>query len=264
VIGRGQDSTLLRQWLGAAALTSLLAIAGQGPLGWPPLLHPSDLLHWWSVHDPVLSAMSLLRAIGLLAGGYWLLLCIAAGAARCTGRVAWLVRLRLPGLGRLVRNVAGVSVIGAAMAGAAGCGVATGGHPAGGHAPRPPLLVPVQAAAPPTTTAPPTTAAPPTATAPRTTAAPPTATPPAADLTAPPPPSASTPAPGLPTRWVVRPGDDLWSISASVLAARLGHEPDEHAVAALWLRVIELNRPNLADPANPDLIFAGEVVAIPE
>lgn len=241
---------------------SVLAIAGRGQLGAPPVLHPGNLVSWWSSEDPVAGAVSLARVGGLLTGFYWLLLCGVTLAARVTGRTAWLMRLRLPGLGRLLRKAAGASVVGAAVAGAAGCGVVAAGHPVAGHpvaghpvagnqvegrsvvgrsvvgrAPTPPVLVPAGLA--PVTLAPvPATPAP--------------ATGPTAE-----------PARPSPTTWVVSPGDDLWSISASILERRLGRQPDDRAVAALWLQVVELNRPNLPDPSNPSLIFAGEVVAIP-
>lgn len=244
--GRRESKRLARQCLGVVACMSLLAVAGRGQLGTPPLLHPGNLMRWWSSQDPVTGAVSLLRVGGLIAGGYWLLVCGLAMVAHVTGRGAWLMRLRLPGLGRLLRKAAGASMIGAAVAGAAGCGVVGSGHPGAGRVPRPPVLVPVEPAP---VTLVPVEPAPVSTTGP-----------PIVPATGPP---AVPPATPTLTTWVVRPGDDLWSISASVLEARLGHPPDDRTVAALWLRVIDLNRPNLPDPSNPGLIFAGEVVAIP-
>ena len=65
------------------------------------------------------------------------------------------------------------------------------------------------------------------------------------------------------TSWAVRPGDNLWSISESVLQGRLGRQPSEAETGTYWLQVIAVNRPRLPDPRNPGLIFAGESVALP-
>jgi nucleoid-associated protein YgaU len=63
--------------------------------------------------------------------------------------------------------------------------------------------------------------------------------------------------------WTVRPGDNLWSISESVLQDRLGRRPSEAETASYWLRMIAVNRPRLPDPQNPGLIFAGESIVLP-
>jgi nucleoid-associated protein YgaU len=61
---------------------------------------------------------------------------------------------------------------------------------------------------------------------------------------------------------VVRPGDSLWSIAEEALLDLNGHVEDRDVVR-YWRRVVEANRSALADPANPDLIFAGQVIALP-
>jgi nucleoid-associated protein YgaU len=35
-------------------------------------------------------------------------------------------------------------------------------------------------------------------------------------------------------------------------------------VAPYWQRLVEANRPALADPANPDLVFPGQVFTVPD
>lgn len=66
------------------------------------------------------------------------------------------------------------------------------------------------------------------------------------------------PAPAsVPARWVVRPGDSLWSIAE----ATIGGPPER--VAAYWERLVTANRPTLPDPADPSLLFPGDVVALP-
>lgn len=252
---RDRVPNLWRQWLAAGALTSILAVAGRGALETPPLLHPVDFLRWWSARDPVVVAMALLRVVGFATGCYWLVLCAVAALARWTGRIAWLGHARVPGLARVAKNAAGISVMGAAMAGVAGCGLVAGPHPADRRPPAPPVLVPIPTTAPPGNPDEPS---------------PPASVVPPADpalVTAPPAPAPTrTPAPArtpASSDWVVKPGDDLWSIAESVLADRLGQAPGERAIAELWLRIIEANRAHLPDPANPNLIFAGDVVAIP-
>ncbi len=64
--------------------------------------------------------------------------------------------------------------------------------------------------------------------------------------------------------WVVARGEHLWSIAADVQASRLGRQPTIDEVARLHTAVIELNRNRLADPDNPDLIFAGQELIVPE
>ena len=70
------------------------------------------------------------------------------------------------------------------------------------------------------------------------------------------PPTSGSPATQIVT---VTPGDSLWSLSA----AALGSDADEATVTAFWLETIEQNRGVLVDPANPDLIYPGQVFTLP-
>lgn len=63
--------------------------------------------------------------------------------------------------------------------------------------------------------------------------------------------------------WIVMPGDSFWSIAEEVLS-ETGEQPSEHAVAAYWQRLIAANRDRLAQPGNPDLLFAGQELTLPE
>jgi hypothetical protein len=65
-----------------------------------------------------------------------------------------------------------------------------------------------------------------------------------------------------PVQITVEPGDNLWTISRSHLMALTGEWPGNHQIAPYWRRVIELNRPILKS-GNPDLIYPGEVVTMP-
>ena len=60
----------------------------------------------------------------------------------------------------------------------------------------------------------------------------------------------------------VLPGDNLWSLSQSVLEERLGREPTTDEVTPYWRKVIIDNIAGLAS-GDPDLIFPGEVIVLP-
>ena len=247
-------SRLSFQCLITLAATSVMAYVGGRRLAAPPLLYPTKMMSWWSAAGPVVGAMSVLWAVSVLIGAYWVVLCAVTMVARSSGRIMWLVRLRLPGTARLLRATAGASMLGATIVAASGCGIGGAAtRSSAGRAPAPPVLLPVAGAS---------TAVPvglPGSPQPETPA--PALQSPAG--TAQQPPALAVGAVRDMTKWTVKPGDDLWSISETVLTGRLGYRPDDRQIASLWLRVIEANRTNLADPANPNLIFAGEVVDIP-
>ncbi len=67
----------------------------------------------------------------------------------------------------------------------------------------------------------------------------------------------------MPRSWVARPGDNLWSMAEANLARAWQRPPTDPEVDRYWLRLIEANRYRLADPANPDLIFPGQVFDLP-
>jgi len=67
-----------------------------------------------------------------------------------------------------------------------------------------------------------------------------------------------------PSRHRVEYGDNLWSIAEAVVTAHDGGEPDQRAIADYWVRLIERNRAGLADPDNPDLLFCGQLLELPD
>ncbi len=71
------------------------------------------------------------------------------------------------------------------------------------------------------------------------------------------------PAPAVDARWEVRPGDHLWSVAAHVLEEAWGAPATDDEVAPYWRRLVEANRSVLADPANPDLLFPSQLLAVP-
>jgi nucleoid-associated protein YgaU len=97
-----------------------------------------------------------------------------------------------------------------------------------------------------------------------------TTTAPAAESTPPPAPPISTApllatpvGPEAATTWTVARGDHLWGIAESTLRERRGPAVSEDDVRRYWTELVERNRDRLADPSNPDLIFAGQVFVLP-
>lgn len=79
---------------------------------------------------------------------------------------------------------------------------------------------------------------------------------------APPEPPAQTSLP--PANYSVKSGDCFWSIAKVVMTAHLGRPATNAEVATYWRRLIDANRRGLAHPDNPDLIFPGQVIVLPE
>jgi hypothetical protein len=87
----------------------------------------------------------------------------------------------------------------------------------------------------------------------------------------PPPPSAptststSTGELDLPARThTITPGDHLWGVAEAVLEASWGDDPSPAATAAYLEALIDRNRSVLAVPDDPDLVFPGQVFALPD
>lgn len=62
---------------------------------------------------------------------------------------------------------------------------------------------------------------------------------------------------------VVQPGDHLWKISATHLKGILDRPAEPGEIDPYWRVVIEANRASLTS-GDPDLIFPGEVIRLPE
>jgi nucleoid-associated protein YgaU len=76
-------------------------------------------------------------------------------------------------------------------------------------------------------------------------------------------PVAIAPSQSSPGMVTVEPGDHLWKISQAQLDLTLGRPAGIEEVGPYWLSVIEANRDRLRS-GDPDLIFPGEVVMLPE
>lgn len=67
----------------------------------------------------------------------------------------------------------------------------------------------------------------------------------------------------MPTTYIIRRGDNLWSIAASIVAGELGRRPSDHEVAPYWRRLIMLNLPHLSS-GDPNIVYAGELLELPK
>lgn len=246
---RARQAVVLLAWSAVAiAAVGALHAAGRGALAPPALTSPSSWPEWLEGRDPIVAAFAAGRVLALAAAGYVAAVTVAGVAARLVSarRLASAVdRVTLPVLRRLV--VATVSV-----------GLGTGGLAPALAAEGPPLAT--------VTTTTVTVAGgdqvpPSTITMRR--------LPPADGGAAPvvpatPPGEEGAGAPAAVARtWTVTPGQCLWSIAEAVLAGDLGRPPVAREVVPYWERLIEANRRVLADPANPDLVFPGQVFNVP-
>lgn len=59
------------------------------------------------------------------------------------------------------------------------------------------------------------------------------------------------------------PGDSFWSVAVAELTDARGRAPRDRDVVPYWRQLIDANRPILVDPANPDLLYPGQVVVLP-
>lgn len=66
-----------------------------------------------------------------------------------------------------------------------------------------------------------------------------------------------------PRRWTIEPGQHLWSVAERVLEEHLGRPPTDAETDPYWRTLVEVNRPRLADPLHPDLVFPGQVLELP-
>ena len=212
-------------WVGAlAAVLVGLAPARAGVLA-PPPVSPERWAAWAADRTALEAAAAVLRLVALGAAGYLLVVTVL-------GLAAALLRRRR-GLSVVTRWSPPVVrwLLGTGLAGA----LAVGPVAADSASPPPTMvLLPDDDTPPrPTTT---TTVVPPN-----------------------PPPAA---APAV-TTITLAPGDHLWSVAARTLASAWGRPPAGREVAPYWRLIVELNRPELPNPADPDLVFPGDVVRLP-
>lgn len=247
-----------------------LATMGWGELGDPPLTGGSQgLIRWATTRDPASVLMGGIRLVVLAAATYLLVVTVLVVLARATEAapvISLTDRISVPWVRRIVGGTVGLAMAGAPLAPTTAAWAVT------------PVVAAVSAPAPPPLNeGPPTLRRLPDPTTARDAAPPPTRSPvfqpesppppaaPAARPTSadPAPASVPPPVPEGPTRWIVRPGDHLWLISASVLESALKRPPSNAEIARLWRVVIDDNRSSLPDPANPDLLYVGMQIVVP-
>ncbi len=262
--------------LGCAASLAwvIVFVEGRTSLAPPSIGDPATWVGWYEKSGPVVGVFSLFRLVILGVLALWALGAFGLAAAslgrpghRLAITTARILRfVRLPGSATMISLAVGLSVSAAALG---ACGATTGPS---STSPQTPLLMnPSHVAAHATAPLAPTSnneverlrqAG--TTERTRTQAPSPTqATTPAKPTVASAQAATSArpaPASGL---WVVRPGDDLWSIAADTLRLRLGMQPDRQEVATYWLAVIAANRATLPHPDDPSLLYAGDVVILP-
>jgi nucleoid-associated protein YgaU len=83
--------------------------------------------------------------------------------------------------------------------------------------------------------------------------------PPAEPEPEPPPPPPPAPPPAT---WTVRAGDHFWRIAEEVLTAAWHRPPTDEETTPYWSRLVEHNRPALANPNDADLLFPGQQLAL--
>lgn len=216
------------------AVLAALHLAGAGPLA-PPPADPSEWVAWAGGREPLLVAAALARIVAL-AVGWWLLtttaLVLAADVLR-SAALDGVVRVLSPGVVR--RALSGTVTLSIGLAPSA---------LAAAEASPPPTMVLLDdddEAEPSTTTTP----------------VPP---PPAAPVT---PPPARTPSTTPTPTVTLGQGDHLWTVAERALTDAWHRTPSEAELVPYWRTLVEANRSSLADPANPDLVFPGQVVRLP-
>ena len=232
----------LAAWLGGLAVGAVVLHGiGRGGLGAPPLADPGRWSTWVVEREAPTIAFAVVRLIAEGVAWYLLavtLLHLVADLTR-SARLGSVARLATaPGARRLVAGVAGVTVASSLLA--IGAGRHQRAQPiiavaASSQRPAPPATGSGQDAEP---------------------VEPGTATQRVED---PAPPGAPATAP----TWTVGPGDHFWAIAAAVLAPGLGRAPTDAEITPYWRALVEQNRPALADPSNPDLLFTGQVLHLP-
>lgn len=232
------------------AIIVLLGRLGSGTLSTPPLLDRSKLQIWLDERDALTVAFALVRVIGLVLAWYLLVVTTLGLGARLT-RIPALVRLAdlatIPAVRRLLGVVAGVGLT-ASAASLMAANLLPDRAPAVGEAPAygdgrvvlerlPDGSDVILRRLPDSDEG--------------------TATMRQSDRGAP------DQAPPAEQQWTTTPGDHFWHIAETTLSDAWGRAPTDAEITPYWTTVVELNRPALVDPANPDLIYPGQVFRVP-
>ncbi len=247
---------------GAAWLALLVGVIvgftalGGGRLGGPALGEPAEWVEWTVGRAPVEVVFVVLR-VGALGLAWYLLgvtvIGVVARVVRARRLIAAADLITLPVVRRMLQAAVGVSLAGGSLV----VSVA----PAGASETPPPTIEATETST--------------TGWSWRVTdrdvrgdeqpvPSPPSSVPWVARDPAPVPPTAASPPAGEAVReWRVERGQHLWSIAEQVLREAWERTPTDDEIAPYWKELIEENRATLADPANPDLIYPGQVFQVP-
>jgi len=232
-----------------AALATLHGVGG--PLGPPPLTEPGRLSGWLDQRQPAEAAFAILRLVALGLAWYLLLATAAGSFARVSGwrsLVRALDAVTVPTVRRMVAGAVGVSVA-AALSGPGVAAFADERREASSSEVAAETMRRLPDAPPSTSISTSTGSFPVLRRLPA-----------VSPGQAPEQPQA--PGPSGPT-WTVRPGDHFWAIAKRVLADAWQRAPTDDEVDPYWRALVAANVAVLRDPANPDLLFPGQVIAIP-
>lgn len=276
-MARLRDLLPLLGWLASlAAGIVLFTQLGDGPLAAPPLTEPDAWSAWAAERDGPLAAVALLRVLALALAWYLVGVTTLGLVARLL-RLASLVRVADAISGPVVRHVLrsalgvtlAVGVVAASSAPTAGpprdpaaATAVASGTPDGGDGGATVRAVALTDDADDQDRAVMVSADPPTE---RMVGLPPGAGDPA-EVDQLDDPSADDPADHAPAadRHEVAAGEHLWSIAEQHLRAASGEPPSQAQLVTYWQQLIDANRDRLADPDNPDLIFPGQQLVLPE
>lgn len=231
----------------------VLHAAGRGPLAAPPVSQPGALAPWLEQRSAAALAFGALRLAAMGLAGYLLATTLAGLLARTVGRARWSAAVDAISplvVRRLVQGAAGLTMA-ATVTTTQAAAWAAPGVPAG-----PASSTPIMRRLPPDL--PSTTATAPHAGTAFSAPAPPVQSPPAQSFSAPAPPAQLPPG-----TWVIRAGDNLWSVAEATLVRAWGRVPSDAEVDDCWTRLIAANRDRLAHGDDPDLVFPGQVFDLP-
>jgi hypothetical protein len=280
-VGRVRGWLPLLGWLGSLAAGIVLFTAlGGGALEAPPLGQPSAWGDWAAARDPFVAVVAVLRLVVLALAWYLVAVTTVGLVARLT-RAARLVRiadaLSVPLVRHLLQGALGLTLAAGVVASSSGAVPASGAR--------------VDASAPVTATA--VALSDDDGTEPHAEPgasvrmvavddqdpAPPSERmvalegastarmvglgPPGAGDDAPDAPETAD-APEVAAEHEVVAGEHLWSIATDHLAAHLDRAPTDAEVTEHWQRLIDDNRERLANPDDPDLIFPGQRLVLPD
>ncbi len=219
--------------------------AAGGSLAPPPVGGLGDLGGWLEQRQPVEAAFAVLRLVALALAWYLLGATVLATGARMLRlrSLAVIDAVTVPALRRLVNGAVGLSLAASALPATASTAGAVGDGPApavetmrrlpdhGDEGPTAPLTM---------------------------RRLPDGATP------TPIPAAAPSPSPDQEAAtWTVAPGDHFWSVAERVVADAWRRAPSHAETGPYWRSLVAANRSRLRDPANPDLLFPGQILVLP-